>query len=352
MISALPGLLATRLADDVTAVGTASGLFSQPCRGLAGDAVFSGADASRAAVFVALGGLEHEDNLGARSDGDVISLPFSARVALTLAGPETLTLDSASKTPESVDVEGADLMLSVVTGLLGTARAAGRDAPLSEATIHAGGRKLSARWRYGQTLSVSPDTAGDRKLWRIEALFEGSQTLSPSPAEGAHILRAEISASISDDPFTATVEGSSTQLPLSVFLGIGPENAERLASFGMVRLGDLMRIPRGEISTQSALIADGSSDLKQALEVLHAVSMMRLDAVLGGLNAGLLFERHASLSLDQIWDGATLTLPADMRTDQRLRVRFMAEQLMRLVRPDMRARVTLGQISTLNPEGV
>ncbi len=352
MISALPGLLASKLAEGVTNVGTTSGLFSQPCRGIAGDVEFSGPHASRAAVFVELGALDQDDDLGARSDGEVISLPFTAKVAMSLAGPETLTLDSAQRDPASVAVEGADLMLSVVTGLLGTARAARRDAPLSEAVIHAGGRKLSARWRYGQTLSVAPATVGTRHLWRIEALFEGCQTLSPSPAEGGHILRAEIAGQISGDPFTATIEGSSAQLPLTLFVGIGPEHAERLTSFGLIRLGDLMRIPRGEIAAQSALIADGNADLQQALAVLHAVSMLRLDAVLGGLNAGLLFERHASLTLDQIWDGSTLTLPTDMRSDQRLRVRFMAEQLLRLVRPNMRARVTLGQLATLNPEGV
>ena len=151
MISALPGLLAARLAQEVTQVATATGLFSQPCRAATGDVEFSGPGATQAAVFVQLGAFEHDSEIGARSDGEVITFPFAAEVQLALAGPETVTLDSAQREPPLSVVDGRDLMLSVVTGLLATAKDAGFDAPLSLATLRAGGRKIEAHWRYGHT---------------------------------------------------------------------------------------------------------------------------------------------------------------------------------------------------------
>ncbi len=350
MISALPGVLAARLAGEVTQAAGTTGLFTEPCRGLEGEVAFTGAEASRAAVFVRLGDLEQDSEIGARSEGEAIVLPFVAEVHLALAGPETVALGVARRDPSGAEVAGADLMLSVVSDVLGAAQDAGQGAPLSEAVLRAGERRIDALWRYGQTLSIAPDIVSGRRIWRLKIRLEGRQTLSPLPAEGIHILRAELSGTVAGKPLEATVQSTSAQLPLSVFLGLGPEHATRLASYGLRRLGDLMRIPRGEIGAQATEIAEGDTDLRQALTVLHAVAMLRLDAVQGGLNAGLLFERHAALTLDQVWDGVTLTLPADMREDQRLRVRFMAEHLLTLIRPEARAQVTLGQLATLDSE--
>ncbi len=349
MISALPGILADRLAQEVTDVATAAGLFVGPCRAVSGDVAFAGAEADRAAVFVSLGALEQEGEIGARADGEVIRLPFQAEVELALAGPQTVVLDETERDPADVPVEGADLMLSVVTGHLGTARDAGRNAPISMAETRANGRRIAAEWRFGQINEINPDRVSNRDLWRIKTTFEGVQTLSPLPAEGGHIARAVVDGRTGARTLEATIMGTSNQLPLAVFLGIGPENAERLASFDLVRLGDLMRVPRADIGTLATRIARDDDSLRDGLTVLHAVSMLRLDAVLGGLNAAHLYERHAVLTLDAVWDGTTLTLPPDMRDDQKLRVQFMASQLLRLVRPADRARVTLGQLATLNP---
>lgn len=352
MISALPGLLAETLAREVSAVAGAAGIFAQPCRAVVGDAAFAGPDAARAAVFVSLGALDPDAAIGARSEGEVITLPFTAEVRVALAGPDALTLDAATREPPGSAVDGADLMLSAVAGLFATARDAGADAPLSRAVLHAGGRRITAQWRHGQTTAITPGTVAGRQVWRLEALFEGRQVLSPLPVEGGHILRVDVDGRLGGTPLAATLQGNSAHLPLAVFVGLGPAHAERLASFGLLRLGDLMRIPRADIAGRAAEIARGDADLSAALTVLHAVAMMRLDAVRGGLNAAHLFERHAALTLDRVWDGATLTLPGDMRGDQRLRVRFMAEQLLRLIRPEARAQVTLGQLATLNPEGL
>ncbi|WP_342078148.1 hypothetical protein [Yoonia sp. SS1-5] len=349
MISALPLLLADHLAAEVTGVALPTGLFTDPCRGAVGDVTFA-ADADEAAVFVQLGALDQDAGIGARADGEEIRLPFTAEVDLALAGPETTVVDGADRDPADTPVAGADLMLSVVTGHLNTARDAGRNAPLSRAETRAEGRKLAAEWRFGQIVSITPDLVADRVVWRLKTQFEGVQTLSPLPAEGGHIARAEIAGQLGDNAFAATIQGSSNQLPLALFVEIGPENAERLASFGLARLGDLMRVPRLEIAGLAAEIARDDDDLRDALTVLHAVLMLRLDAVLAGVNAAFLFERHAALTLDTVWDGQTLTLPDDMRTDQQLRFQVMAAQLMRLVRPEDRARVTLGQLTTLDTE--
>lgn len=348
MISALPGILADMLAAEVTHVASSTGLFAQPCRGVGGDVSFSNGNAERAAVFVTLGPLEHETDIGARADGEVIRLPFLAEVNIALAGPADVVLDNTERQPADAPVTGADLLLSVITGHLDTARDAGRNAPISMAETRAGGRRIAAEWRFGQIVSITPETVSDRSLWRLQTVFEGVQTLSPRPTEGGHIARAEVTETVDDRVMTASIQGTSNQLPLALFLGIGPENAERLASFDMVRLGDLGRVPRDEITALATQIAGSNAGLRDGLTVLHAVLMLRRDAVLGGLNAAYLDERHATLTLDTVWDGTTLTLPADMRADQQLRFQLMASQLMHLVRNADRAKVTLGQLTTMN----
>lgn len=348
MIRALPGILASQLAAQVTNVGTATGLFADPCRAVTGAPVFTGAGAKRAAVFVDLGALDQDASLGARAQGEDIRLPFTAHVQLALAGPETPTMDDATTDPGDAAFDGSDLMLSIVTSVLETAADAGANAPISRAETRAPTRKITAEWRFGQITAIRPISVSNRTLWQLDVTFEGVQVLSPLPAEGRHILRAELDATPPNRHLHSTLQATSRQLPLTLFIGIGPDHADLLASYGLLRLGDLMQVPRAEIVSKSAEIAPDNGDLAQALQVLHAVSMMRLDAVLGGLNAAHLNQEHAALTLDRVWDGTTLTLPPDMRADQQLRVQIMAGQLLRLIRAQDRPLVTLGQLSTLD----
>lgn len=350
MISALPGLLAQTLADKVNGVAGAGTIFAAPCRGVAGPVAFAPAD-TQAVVFAELGALTNEDSIGAVTAGEQIKLPFQAKVMVSLAGPETTDLSDVTRDPADLPIDWADMMLSVVTGHLQSASDAGRDAPISYSDVRTGTRRITAEWRFGRIVEVTPDLVERRNIWVIQAEFEGVQILSPIPAEGGIITRAELTAQVGAAPQVATIQGASEQLPLHLFLGIGPENAEKLASFGLVRVADLMRVPRAEIGSKASTIAGDDTDLRDGLVALHGLLMLRLDAVLGGLNAAHLKERHAALTLDAVWDGTTLTLPADMDDGQKLRVQFMALVLMRLIRPSDRTKVTLGQLSTLNAEG-
>ena len=351
MINALPGLLAQTLADQVNRVADTGGLFAAPCRAAEGPARFRPRD-REAAVFVTLGALTNDDSIGAVTAGEQIKLPFTAEVDVILAGPETVDLSGVTRDPADLPVDWADLMLSVVTGHLQAAADAGRDAPLSRSEVRAGTRRISAEWRFGRITEVTPEEVSNRKLWQIKAVFEGVQILSPVPAEGGVITRAELSGQVGATPLVATIQGASEQLPLHLFVGIGPGNAERLASFDLVQVADLMRVPRDAIAGKAAEIAGDDIDLRDGLTVLHSLLMLRLDAVLGGLTEGTLYERHAALSLDTVWDGSTLTLPDDMRTDQKLRVQYMGGILMRLIRTEDWGKVTLGQLSTLRAEGL
>lgn len=351
MISALPGLLARTMADAIDNVADAGGLFAAPCRAVAGPALFADGDAD-AAVFVALGPLSYDGHIGAITAGEEIRLPFVAKVTLALAGPVAPALDNVTRDPSDMPVDWADLMLSVVMGHLQTAADAGRDAPLSRSLIRTATRKITAEWRFGQITQVIPVLVGSRPVWQIDATLEGVQVLSPVAPEGGIITRAELSGQVGATPVVATIQGGSEQLPLRLFVGIGPDNAERLASFDLVQVADLMRVPRAEIAAKATDVAAGDDALRDGLTVLHGLLMLRLDAVLGGLNAAFLAERHAALNLSDVWDGTTLTVPDDMEEPQRLRVQFMAGLLIRLIRPEAWDQVTLGQLSTLNAEGL
>lgn len=349
MISALPLLLARRAASAVDAVAGPTGLFAAPCASAFGPPPDTIGDP--AVVHATLGALDHDTDVGARSAGETLKTPFAATVVLQLIGPKTPTLTNAALTPAGITANGRDLMLSAVMDRLMASDETGGNST-DTANILAGGRRLSAEWRYDSLTSVTPETLGDRTAWRLETQFRGTQTLSAVPAEGGHILQIEIDAQNARDTRTmdARIDATTDDLPISIIANIGPENATQLASFGIIKLVDLLRIPKTQIDATAAEIAGPNTALEDMLKLLHIFLDLRRGLVLNGINTALLDQPYAQLTLNQAWDGTTLTLPSNMPADQALRVEIMAKPLLQFIRPDALPRLTLGQLSTAKGE--
>lgn len=349
MISALPQLLAARAAHAVNAVATPTGLFAAPCRAETGTP--TGTLPQTAAVYAALGALTHDSDVGGRSAGEALATPFTASVVLHLIGPDSMQLNTALRTPSDAPTDGRDLMLSVVLDRLLASDETGGLA-VDTADILAGGRRLSARWRFDQLTAITPQPFGTRQAWRLEVLFRGSQTLSAVPAEGGHILQIAIDSQSAPDPkhMTARIDATTDDLPISVIANIGPENANQFSAFSIVKLVDLLRIPKTQLDATAVEIAGSNTSLEGTLKLLHLFLDLRRSLVFNGINAGFLNTEFAELTLDQVWDGTTLTLPAQMPADQKLRVELLAKPLMPFLRTDAWPRLTLGQLSTAKAE--
>ncbi len=345
MISTLPLLLARRTAAAVDAVADPTGLFAAPCGAAFG--LPSNTISDPPVIHATLGALEHDADVGARGAGETLTTPFSATVVLHLIGPKTPDLTAATRTPADVAPDGRDLMLSAVMDRLMASNETGGNST-DTANVLAGGRRLSAEWRFDTMTAVAPEIFGDRTAWRLETRFRGSQTLSAVPSEGGPILQIEIDA---ENPRTgrhmqARIDATTDDLPISVIANIGPENANQLASFGIVKLVDLLRIPEPQLDSTTSEIAGSNTALKNTLTLLHLFLGLRRGLVLNGINAAFLDQQYSELTLAQVWDGTTLTLPADMPADQVLRIEWLAKPLIPFIQTQAWPRLTLGQLST------
>lgn len=341
MISALPLLLAKRTAKAVDAVAMPMGLFSAACR--AEIKAPSGTLPAGAGIHATLGGLLHDADVGGRSAGERLEMPFEAEVTLYLVGPKTL--------PAASPDNGRDLMLSIVLDRLAASDETGGLATDS-ADILAGGRRLSAQWRFDRLVSITAAPVGSRTIWQLETRFRGLQTLSEVPSEGGHILQVQIDSETATDAtqMTARIDATTDDLPISVIANIGPENASQMAAFGVVKLVDLLLIPKVGIDAAAAEIAANDAELRGTLKLLHLFLGLRRGLVLNGINAALLDQRFAKLTLDQVWDGTTFTPPNTMPADQALRLDLMAKPLLPFIRTEAWPRLTLGQLSTAKGE--
>ncbi len=346
MISALPLRLGARLAGAVDAVAIEMGVFAEPC-GFS-DAPPSEPGDTAPHIFVELGEVEWDSGIGQRSPGEEIAQPFMSDVVISLMGPEDTQLGGAERTPPDASVDGRDLMLSVAIDALTQSSEVSNQA-IDGASVIANGRRHAAEWRcdtIGQTISQS---VGDRTYWSVSAQFRGKATLSAVPAEGGRILRAEISQTAGDRHATGVAVATVDLLPLSYFAAIGEDNANRLASFGLEVAGDVADIPLGDLKAKAAATGGADPNLGPSLEALHAILNLRRQVEAAGLIGGQLFARHARLFASDIWDDDTdsFTPPGDMRDDQLLRTRLLAEPLLPLLSDSARPKVTFGQLTHL-----
>lgn len=351
MISALPLILARKIAQAVDSVGADDTAFGHACRALSGPPIFAGRNAKNAAVFVRAGALEQDHEIGATPQGTLIRLPFSATVQIWLAGPADVTPDLEGLTPTDAVFDGSDLMLSLAMDLFRSDADPGQKAPLSVAETIVNNRRLRAEWRFVRVEMIRPKVVAKRTLWALAVKLEGQQTLSPVPAEGGHIREVRIAGQVQEEkPFDALITGGALTLPLTIFTGISEAMGARLLGFDLEQLGDLRKISTVEINGLANTIAAGDSAFTNAILRLHNLASTLVAQA--GLNAAHLSDTYARLMVSEVWDGTTLKLPDNIRESEKLRVESFAMLVIEQLRPDTFAHITLGQVSRTGEETI